>query len=87
MGMEAVRDQLDWASHHLNLLDQVVSAYIDLKNIEFLPARYDDAKTMAWGRLSAKKDSTKEISHVFGDFLQSAKDFSQVPHRCESHRL
>jgi hypothetical protein len=72
MGMEAVRDQLDWANHHLNLLDLVVSAHIDLKNIEFRPERYDDAKTKAWGRLSAKKDSTKAISHVFGDFLQSA---------------
>ena len=72
MGFEAVHDQLDWTRHHFNLLDQMVTAYIDLKNIRFRAERYDDAKTIVWGHLEAIKGSLPAISHVFGDFLQSA---------------
>src|SRR5271166_1045258 len=72
MGIEAVHDKLDWTRHHFNLLDHMVAAYIDLDNIRFRAEHYDDAKTIAWGRLEGIKGSLPAISHVFGDFLQSA---------------
>ena len=72
MGVEEVHEKLKWTRHHFNVLDNVVTDYIDHKNIWFSPKRYNDAKTMAWGHFEPIKGSTTVISHIFGDVLQSA---------------
>src|ERR1035441_6971947 len=72
--LEAIADKLKWTSHHFDILDKAVTEYIDPKNIEFSPKRYNETKTMAWGNLESKIGGAGPtvISHMFGDVIQSA---------------
>lgn len=63
---------LRWTHHHFDMLDQMVLRYLDPKNIRFSAKRYDNRKTVAWGHFEAVTGSLTDISHVFGDVLQSA---------------
>jgi hypothetical protein len=72
MGFDEVDNKLKWMRHHFDILDHVVTDYIDLKNIKFAPKRYNDTKTMVWGHLQSTKGPPTAISHIFGDVLQSA---------------
>lgn len=74
MGIEAVLDKHEWTRHHFDIFDKAVTEYVDPKNIVFFAKRQDEAKTMAWGNFEStiKGPALTIISHMFGDFLQSA---------------
>lgn len=70
--LEAVNDKLKWTRHHFDILNQAVIEYIDTENTQFFVERYNDTKTMAWGHFDSKSGPPTQISHIFGDVLQSA---------------
>jgi hypothetical protein len=73
MGYDAIEEKLVWTRHHFNILDMAVADYLDTKNTGFFVDRYDEAKTMAWGRFDSLNGlPTTHISHIFGDVIQSA---------------
>jgi hypothetical protein len=74
MGFGEINDKLQWTKHHFDILDKVVTGYVDAKNIAFVAKRYNEAKTMAWGNFESTIDAPAPtvISHIFGDVLQSA---------------
>jgi len=74
MGFGEINHKLKWTKHHFDILDKVVTEYVDSKNIVFVAKRHNEAKTMAWGNFESTIDAPTPtiISHVFGDVLQSA---------------
>jgi hypothetical protein len=72
MGIEAVLEKVKWTRHHFDLLNQAVIKYVDPENTKFFVERYDEAKTFAWGHFDSVCGPPTEISHIFGDVIQSA---------------
>jgi hypothetical protein len=75
MGIEAVLDKHRWVRHHFDLLDKAVTEYVDPENIWFVPKRYNETKTIAWGNFESRigdEAALIVISHMFGDVLQTA---------------
>ena len=72
MGIEAVLEKVKWTRHHFDALNQAVIRYIDPENTQFFVERYNETKTLAWGHFDSISGPPTEISHIFGDVVQSA---------------
>jgi len=72
MSVQAVLDKLHWTRRHFDLLNEAVIRYIDTENIQFFIERYDESHTMAWGHFDSVSGPPTDISHIFGDVIQSA---------------
>ena len=72
MGIEAVLEKVKWTRHHFDILNQKVMAYIDPENTQFFVERYNETNTEAWGHFDSVSGPPTEISHIFGDVIQSA---------------
>lgn len=72
MGIEAVLDKLRWTRNHFDALNRTVTDYTSPENTHFFVDRYNETKTKAWGHFDSISGPPTDISHIFGDVLQSA---------------